>query len=138
MELVTEPRGTIDLTAMPIHLALGSRALAIEGFAWDGDALAAYAAAAADDGAEGRLVMVFQGSSSWDAWERHPAGDEVVVCLSGRMTIIREVDGEHDHVVLGPREAMVNPAGVWHTADVDEPVSFLTITPGVGTEHRPR
>jgi quercetin dioxygenase-like cupin family protein len=138
MELVTAPRGPIDLTAQPIHLGLGSRASAVEGFGWDGGALAAYAAAAAPDGAEGRMVMVFQGSRSWDTWERHPAGDEVVVCLSGRMTIILDVDGEHEEVALGPCEAMVNPGGVWHTADVHEPVCFLTITPGQGTEHRPR
>ena len=138
MDLVTEPRGAIDLTAMPVHLGLGSRALAVAGFGWDGGVLAAYAAAVADDGPEGRMVMVFQGERSWDAWERHPAGDEVVVCLSGRMTLIREVDGDHEQVVLGPYEAMVNPRGVWHTADVDEPVWFMTITPGPGTEHRPR
>jgi len=138
MELVIEPRGAIDLTAMPIHLSLGSRALAVEGFGWDGDVLAAYTAATADDGADGRLVMVFQGNESWETWERHPAGDEVVICLSGRMTLIQEIDGEHEHVVLGPFDATINPGGVWHTADVDEPVSFLTITPGPGTEHRPR
>jgi hypothetical protein len=138
MELVTEPRGAIDLTAMPIHLGLGSRALAVEGFGWDGGVLAAYAAAVADDGAEGRMVMVFEGSRSWETWERHPAGDEVVVCLSGRMTLIREVDGEYEQVVLGPCEAMINPCGVWHTADVHESVRFMTITPGQGTEHRPR
>jgi hypothetical protein len=40
--------------------------------------------------------------------------------------------------VLEPCQAMINPAGVWHTADVHEPVRFMTITPGQGTEHRPR
>jgi hypothetical protein len=54
------------------------------------------------------------------------------------MTLIREVDGEHEQVVLGPCEAMINPCGVWHSADVHEPVWFMTITPGQGTEHRPR
>jgi quercetin dioxygenase-like cupin family protein len=138
MKLVTEPRSTIDLTAMPIHLSLGSRALAVEGFGWDGGVLADYAAAVADDGAEGRLVMVFEGRESWDVWERHPAGDEVVICLSGRMTLIQEIDGRHEQAMLGPYEAMINPPGVWHTADVHEPVRFMTITPGIGTEHRPR
>jgi hypothetical protein len=33
---------------------------------------------------------------------------------------------------------MVNPQGVWHTADVQTPGQFMTITPGEGTEHRPR
>jgi mannose-6-phosphate isomerase-like protein (cupin superfamily) len=138
MELVTDRRGAIDLTNTPVHLGLGSRALPVEGFEWDGRVLEAYAAAVADDGPEGRLVMVFEGSRSWETWERHPAGDELVICLSGRMTVIREVDGEHEPVGLGPYEAMINPSGVWHTADVDQPVRFMTITPGLGTEHRPR
>jgi quercetin dioxygenase-like cupin family protein len=138
MELVTKPRGAIDLMAIPVHLGLGSRASAVEGFGWDGGQLEAYAAAVAGDGAEGRMVMVFEGSRSWDNWERHPAGDEVVICLSGRMTLIQELDGRRQPVVIGPCEAVINPAGVWHTADVDEMVRFLTITPGEGTEHRPR
>jgi mannose-6-phosphate isomerase-like protein (cupin superfamily) len=138
MKLVTEPRGAIDLAATPVHLSLGSRALAVHGFDWDASVLEAYTAAVADDGAEGRLVMVFEGGRSWDAWERHPAGDEVVICLSGRMTVIQDVDGQSEPVDLGPCQAMINPAGVWHTADVHEPVRFMTITPGPGTEHRPR
>jgi quercetin dioxygenase-like cupin family protein len=138
MELVMQPPGAIDLAAKPIHLSLGSRALAVEGFGWDEGVLAAYAAAVAEDGEEGRIVMVFEDSQSWDVWERHPAGDEVVICLSGRMTAIQEVDGEQQQVVLAPYQAIVNPRGVWHTADVDEPVRFMTITPGAGTEHRPR
>jgi mannose-6-phosphate isomerase-like protein (cupin superfamily) len=138
MELVTDCRGAIDMTITPVHLGLGSRALPVEGFEWDGRVLEAYAAAVADDGPEGRIVMVFEGSRSWETWERHPAGDEVVVCLSGRMIVIREVDGEHEPVRLGPYDAMINPSGVWHTADLDEPVRYMTITPGQGTEHRRR
>jgi mannose-6-phosphate isomerase-like protein (cupin superfamily) len=138
MQLMSETRGAIDLTKTPLHLGLGSRALSIEGFAWHPDVLAAYGAAVAEDGPEGRLVMIFDSSTSWDVWERHPAGAEVVICLSGRMTLISEIDGDHDHVEVGPCEAIVNPAGVWHTADVHEAGRFMTITPGLGTEHRPR
>jgi quercetin dioxygenase-like cupin family protein len=93
--------------------------------------------AVAEDGAEGRMVMVFEASRPWETWERHP-GDKVVICLSGRMTVIRELDSVLEPVGLGPCEAMINPAGVWHTADVHEPVRFMTIAPGQGTEHRPR
>ena len=98
----------------------------------------AYGEAVAGDGAEGRMVMVFEAARSWDVWECHPEGDEVVVCLSGRMTVIREIDGASDDVAVGPGEAMINPMGVWHTADVHEPGRFMTITPGRGTKHRPR
>ena len=138
MELLTHTPASVDLSTTPVHLGLGSRALLIDGFAWDPDVLRSYGEAVAADGAEGRLVMIFDDDASWTAWERHPDGDEVVVCLAGRLTLIREVDGEADRIELGPGEATVNPAGVWHTADIDGPVRLLTITPGLGTEHRPR
>lgn len=138
MELVQQASGAVDLLTTPVHLGLGSRATPVEGFAWDAEALGAYMEAVASDGAEGRMVMIFDSADSWTSWERHPAGDEVVVCLSGRLTMIRETDGEPDPVTLGPGEAMINPAGIWHTADVSEPARILTITPGIGTEHRPR
>jgi quercetin dioxygenase-like cupin family protein len=138
MQLVTEATDAIDLTTTPIHLGRGSRALPVAGFAWDSAVLEAYSAAVADDGVEGRMVMLFAGSGPGNHWERHPAGDEVVICLSGRMTVIRNVDGQEDLVELGPGEAMINPGGVWHTVDVHESAQFMTITPGVGTEHRPR
>jgi hypothetical protein len=73
-------RGAIDLTSTPVHLGLGSRALTVEGFGWNGRVLDAYAAAVSEDGLEGRMVMVFEGSRSWETRERHPAGDEVVMC----------------------------------------------------------
>lgn len=57
--------------------------------------LEAYATVA-DDGPDGRLVMVFEGSRPSETWERHPAGDELVMCPSERMTVMREVDGEHE------------------------------------------
>jgi quercetin dioxygenase-like cupin family protein len=138
MQLVTEPKEAIDLTTTPIHLGRGSRAMPVAGFAWDPDVLEAYSAAVAGDGVEGRMVVLFDSSGAGDHWERHPAGDEVVICLSGRMTVIRNVDGEDDPVELGPGDAMINPQGVWHAVDVDESARFMTITPGAGTEHRPR
>ena len=138
MQLVSQPAGAVDLAATPIHFGLGSRAVLVEGFAWEPDVLDAYVAAVAGDGSEGRLVMIFEADGPWTSWERHPAGDEVVICLSGRMTVIREVDGRHDPVELEAGHAMINPRGVWHTADVAERGRFMTITPGAGTEHRPR
>jgi quercetin dioxygenase-like cupin family protein len=138
MKLLTDTGAAVDLLTTPVHLGLGSRAMPIEGFAWEPEVLGSYLTAVEGDGAEGRMVMAFDDDASWTSWERHPAGDEVVVCLAGRITIIREVDGRPDPVPLGPGEAMINPAGVWHTADIDGHARILTITPGVGTEHRPR
>jgi hypothetical protein len=50
----------------------------------------------------------------------------------------QEIDGEVRTVTLEPNQAVVNPPGVWHTADVDAPATALFITAGVGTEIRPR
>ncbi|MFD6988881.1 cupin domain-containing protein [Streptomyces sp. NPDC059943] len=138
MRLVNCERNAIDLRTTPVHLGLGSRAKPVEGFAWDPEVLQAYSAAVAADGAEGRMVTIFDGDGPGDHWERHPAGDELVVCLSGSVTVTRDVGGVPDSVVLGAGEATVNPAGAWHAVDMAGPASILTITAGLGTDHRPR
>lgn len=138
MRLVNHERNAIDLRTTPVHLGLGSRAKPVEGFAWDPDVLKAYSAAVAADGAEGRIVTIFDGDGLGDHWERHPAGDELVVCLSGSVTVTRDVDGVSERVALRPGEATVNPAGAWHAVDMVGPSSILTITAGLGTDHRPR
>lgn len=122
----------------PIHLGLGGRAVpqpAFTGGAW----YAAYEARTAADGAEGRLVTLHAFDKDWTEWEMHPVGDELVVCLTGRMTLHQEAaDGGVSRVSLGPGEYAVNPPGVWHTADVAEPATALFITAGQGTVGRPR
>lgn len=138
MQLIDEPTATIDVTTTPIHLGLGSTARPVAGFAWDPAVLDAYSAAVADDGPEGRMVMIFDGDGPGDHWEQHPAGDEVVVCLAGRVTVVRQQGGAEVPVTLGPGEATINPAGVWHAVDADGASRFLTITAGLGTDHRPR
>ncbi|MFE7575428.1 cupin domain-containing protein [Streptomyces sp. NPDC057521] len=138
MRLVNNEHKAVDLRTTPVHLGLGSRARSIEGFAWDPEVLRAYSTAVAADGAEGRMVMIFDGDGPGEHWESHPAGDELVVCLSGSVTITRDVNGVHDHVRLGPGEASINPAGVWHTVDMAGPTSLLAVTAALGTDHRPR
>ncbi|WP_052848429.1 cupin domain-containing protein [Streptomyces avicenniae] len=138
MRLVHHERDAIVLRTTPVHLGLGSRARPIEGFAWDPEVLGAYSAATAADGAEGRLVTIHDGDGPGDHWERHPSGDELIICLSGSVTVIRDVEGVTERVPLGPGEATVNPAGAWHAVDMDGAASILTVTPGLGTDHRPR
>ncbi|OLZ59357.1 MULTISPECIES: cupin domain-containing protein [Streptomyces] len=138
MRLVNHERNAVDLRTTPVHLGLGSRAKPVEGFTWDPEVLQAYSAAVAADGAEGRMVMIFDGDGLGDHWESHPAGDELVVCLSGSVTVTRDVDGVTDRVLLGPGEATINPAGVWHVVDTEGPTSILAITATPGTDHRPR
>jgi quercetin dioxygenase-like cupin family protein len=129
-----------NLLVTPLHLGPGSRVRSVRGFAWAPEALAAYAEATAGDGPDGRLMVVIDEEGRGDHWERHPA-DEVIVCLSGRVTVLRGAepsDDSADSVVLGPGEAVVNPAGTWHTVDAHGRARLLTITPGPGSEHRSR
>lgn len=79
MELLDEERAAIDLSTTPLHLGLGSRARQIRGFAFDPPVLQAYADAVASDGGEGRMLIVIDEEGRGDHWERHPAGDEVIV-----------------------------------------------------------
>jgi mannose-6-phosphate isomerase-like protein (cupin superfamily) len=128
--------GPFDLSTTYIHLGLGATATALPNFDWA--SIDDYGRRFAADGDEGRLVILDRQAATWTSWERHPAGEEVVVLLSGRVDLIQEIDGVERRVELHPGQAVVNRAGVWHTADVHEPGDALFITPGRGTEHRPR
>ncbi|MCZ7529674.1 MAG: cupin domain-containing protein [Acidimicrobiia bacterium] len=127
-----------ELSSTFVHLGLGASATPVPDFEWSGEFLETYAKRFASDGDDGRLVCITPQSASWDVWERHPAGEELVVLLSGRSTFIQEVDGAGQRIELEPGQAFVNPTNVWHTSDVHEPGEALFVTPGRGTEHRPR
>lgn len=127
-----------DLARTPVHLGLGATAVPqpemAGGMAW----YEAYAARTASDGAEGRLVAVHTFTAPWTMWEVHPHGEELVVCLSGRIVLHQEIDGAVRTAALEPHQAIVNPPGVWHTADVEGTATALFITAGLGTHHRRR
>jgi quercetin dioxygenase-like cupin family protein len=130
---------TIDITKEPIHLGPGGTAWPIEGFDWSPERLAAYAAGTRGDGPDGRMVMMFHVSGAWTTWERHPLGSEVVVACTGVHRFMQERDDGEHVVEISAGEALINPPGVWHTADSgDDGGWILTITPGLDTEHRPR
>lgn len=131
---MTAPR----LSERFIHLGLGAKAVEEPPFAgmewYEG-----YGARHASDGAEGRLVSQYTFTQSWDSWEMHPAGDEVVICADGAMVLVQErPDGRVTETALGPGEYAINPPGVWHTADVEGSATAIFITAGEGTQHRPR
>ena len=134
----SEVDGAFDLASTHIHLGLGSRAVPLPDFEWSPGYLAAYSERFASDGDEGRLVMLGHSAESWTSWERHPAGEEVVLLLSGRVDLVQETEAGERRIALHPGQAVINPPGVWHTADVIEPGDALFITPGRGTEHKPR
>lgn len=127
-----------SLFTHPVHLGLGATALAqpeFTGLEW----YEGYAERTAADGREGRLVSMYRFDESWDMWEMHPVGDELVLCIEGAMTLHQELaDGEKRTVTLGPGDYAINPPGAWHTADVEGSATALFITSGEGTQHRPR
>lgn len=138
MELLDAERAPIDLSTTPLHLGLGSRARPIRGFAFDPAVLQAYGEAVASDGGEGRMLIIIDEEGPGDHWESHPSGDEVIVCLDGTVTVTRDHEGTTEQVVLEPGRATINLAGVWHTVDAHGTARILTITPGLGTQHRQR
>lgn len=126
-----------DLAQTPVHLGLGATAEVLPPFDGSFGWFSRYAEAHQSDGAEGRLVSLFTFSSDWQTWEMHPKGAELVVVLSGRMTLVQKVNGQEQETLLEPGQAAINPPGVWHTARVREPTQALFITAGQGTENAP-
>lgn len=127
-----------DLSRFPVHLGLGAKVVRqpehTGGFEW----YEGYGQRTEQDGLEGRLVSLHSFSEPWSTWEMHPKGEELVVCLTGRIVLHQEIEGRIRTVTLEKHQAVVNPPGVWHTADVEGEATALFITAGVGTEVRPR
>ena len=121
-----------------IHLGLGATAMLqppFTGMAWYED----YGSRTTSDGAEGRLVSLSTFTQSWDSWEMHPDGDEVVICTAGRMTLHQQfADGTTASVTICAGEYAINPPGCWHTADVEGEATAVFITCGQGNQGRQR
>jgi mannose-6-phosphate isomerase-like protein (cupin superfamily) len=85
----------------------------------------------------GRLVSTYEFKENWSTWEKHPAGEELVVLLAGTLDFI--LDGREENVLLTtPGQFLIVPRDTWHTANVAQRALALFVTPGEGTEHRPR
>jgi len=74
----------------------------------------------------GVFVASYAGTTEW---ERHAAGDEVVLVLSGETTLILLEDGCEQAHKLGPRELLVVPKGVWHRFETPVGVQVMSVTP---------
>lgn len=130
--------GPLPLATRPIHLGLGGTARALPHFTGEVEWYVDYSADVAAEGADGRLVSYHTFDTSWDSWEMHPAGEEVVLCVAGEIHLLQEIDGAVRRTTLRAGEWVVNEPRVWHTADVDAPTTCLFITPGLGTQTRGR
>jgi quercetin dioxygenase-like cupin family protein len=122
----------------PLHLGLGATVVVQEPHDGSMQWYERYGQRHESDGAEGRLVSMYTFTEPWDTWEMHPNGEELVLCLSGSLTLHQESDGDINTATLSAGEGIINEPGVWHTADPDQPATALFITAGLGTEIRPR
>ena len=127
-----------DLEQNPAHLGLGARVEALDVFDGTPDWYQRYGAAHEADGYEGRLVSMHTFDAPWTTWEQHPHGEELVVCVHGEITLHQETDRAVQTVSLHAGQAVINPPGVWHTADVSGSATALFITAGTGTQIRAR
>ena len=127
-----------DLKRFPVHLGLGAKVARLPEFDGTMEWYMRYGQDHAADGVEGRLVAMHTFTEDWPTWEVHPKGEELVICVEGAMTLHQQVDGETVSVEIGAGEAIVNPVGIWHTADVPERATAVFVTAGEGTENKPR
>jgi hypothetical protein len=128
-----------DIQSHPIHLGLGASAVVEPVFTGAMEWYEGYVKRHGVDGLEGRLVTMHSFAGSWDIWEMHPNGSEVVLCTAGSITLHQQrADGSCATVQLGPGQYAINEPGTWHTADVQGSATALFITAGWGTQHRPR
>ncbi len=136
------PSHPIDLAATPIHLSGihqdADPAVVLETFKFDQASFEQYIQRYCSDESPGRIVMIESSPADWTSWERHTEGEEIVVVLSGAGEFIQDIDGVHQRVPLLAGTAIINPPGIWHTADITAPLTALYITPCPGTEHKPR
>lgn len=124
-----------DIVDHYVHFGEGGRAdaIAVSDSFW-----AELAEGARPELESGRLMTAFRFFEPWSTWERHPAGEELVMLLSGAATLVLEESGKEREVSLSrPGSYVLVPANVWHTARTAVPTTMLFLTPGAGTEHRP-
>ncbi|MGO9873454.1 MAG: cupin domain-containing protein [Acidimicrobiia bacterium] len=127
-----------DLSRNPAHLGLGARVERLAEFDDSPDWYVRYGQTQSGDGLEGRLVSMHTFDAPRTTWEMHPNGDELVLCVEGRITLHQEVEGAGRKVTLQAGEAAINPPGAWHTADVEGRATAVFITAVTGTQIRDR
>ena len=106
------------------------QALAVDDAAWaDRSAVAAFH--------DGRILSVFDYTSSWTWWERHPTGEEFVHVLAGDVVFHLEDDDGRRSVELHAGNGALVPRSAWHQAEIVTPATVLCLTPTPAwTEHR--
>lgn len=84
-----------------------------------------------------QLISCHEFSEDWSSWEIHPHGDEVVLLLSGKVTLILQLEEGIQEVAL-EREGtyVIVPQNTCHTAKTHVKTRMLFITAGEATQHK--
>jgi mannose-6-phosphate isomerase-like protein (cupin superfamily) len=83
------------------------------------------------------LAGVSWQEADWARWERHVHGDELVMLLSGAMSLDLEYpDGRRSSLELPVGHGTIVPVGTWHRGIVREAGEVLTVTFGSPSQHR--
>ncbi len=110
----------------------------VRDFGFDGESFEQYTRELCTDELPGRIIMIEESPESWSAWECHLIGDEVVYVLEGSGRFLQNTGEGVTTIPFKAGDAVINPRGVWHTADVDSPMRAMYLTPCPGTVHRNR
>lgn len=84
-----------------------------------------------------RLVIASDVTEDMGHWEMHPAGEELLILMSGAVEIVLEVPEGERRVALAAGRACLVPRGTWHRFEVREPGRLVFVTYGEGTQHKP-
>jgi mannose-6-phosphate isomerase-like protein (cupin superfamily) len=122
----------VDPTPAPIDLGAD-----FVGIGWDGSARALEG-----PGPPPRIDGITVGTWITDGraphgGERHDDGDEVLVLVSGAVTVVLETDAGAEAVDVTPGHAVVVPRGVWHRVVVRQRSHIVFLTPGPAFAARP-
>lgn len=73
---------------------------------------------------------IYVGHYSGDSeWERHSSGDEIVLALEGRTTVVLHLDAEEERIELESNELVVVPRNTWHRFEGSCDLKIVTVTP---------
>ena len=87
---------------------------------------------------EGSLFCVLTFGGDWSHWERHPAGDELLLLQTGAAEIELESEAGRVETIRLNRDtpAFLVPRGIWHRVRAEQDSRIAFLTPGENTEHR--
>ncbi len=130
----------INLAKTPVHISTqADRSFnPLENFTFDETSFMHYIGDHCSESDPGCLVMFETTPENWATWECHPSGDELVVVFEGLGTFYQQTSNGIVEIPVQRGDTVLNPKGVWHTADIEQPLKALYITTCPGTDHKPR